>query len=459
MGAFYLFVCSYSADNGLKSLYLALGSGLIAGFGPAVRMEVALLYPALVLPFLFDRPWRPREALAVIAGTLPGLTVFAMVNDNKFGMLSPFSYGGVLHFSPYVGAALFSALLVLWVLTRSRFTDFVSRNRRKLYAAAALLLLALLAAPQTRSMIIRVATYSYVSVVDIRALEPELVRPAMKRSTGGGVVYIGAQKKALLQSMPYLVILLIPMVTIVRRESDATSLILLFLLPLATIGYYSYAFHESEAYEGGLCLNYRYFLPLFPFFSILSGYAVREMRLRWGEPLGFRAAAVVCFLTAGAYLLLVYQWSRHVDYLELPLLVLPLFAAGFLMVLLAVGELVSGAEIRLMKGVVWTALVATLAWSSMVAFFYDYPVHRNQRMVNYDLGETLRRVIAPDSIFFTTPVIDPFMRVLETNRVRIAFPHRDRFKDFPKLVKFHLEKGRRGVRRILQRGLEKTHVR
>ncbi len=443
MAAFYLFVCSYYSKERLTSLYLALGAGLIAGFGTSVRMEGALLYPALILPFLFERLWRPREALAVIAGMLPGLTVFAIVNNAKFGRLSPFSYGGPTNISPYVALFFVGIVVALWVITRSRFTILVNRHRKKLYATAVVALLALLLVPQTRGFILRVATYSYVSVADIRSLDPDLVRPAMRRSSGGGVVYIGAQKKALLQSMPYLVILLIPLVRIVRRDEAGSILTILFLMPLATLGYYACAFHASGAYEGGLCLNYRYYLTLLPFFSILSAYAIREIRLRWGDPPSFRIAAAVSFLTTLAYFFFVHKWLRHVDYLELPLLVFPLFVAGFLLALLAVGELVRGNEIRLMNGVVWTALVVALTWSSLVAFVYDYPVHRNQRIVNYNIGESLRRVIPPDSIFFTAPVLDPFMRLIENDRVRIAFPYRDQFEDFPKLVEFHLKAGRR----------------
>ncbi|MFH1117124.1 MAG: hypothetical protein V1792_24665 [Pseudomonadota bacterium] len=443
MGAFYLFICSYHSHYRLKSLYPALGSGLIAGFGASVRMEAVLLYPALVLPFLFARPWRPREALSVIAGTLPGLTVLALVNEAKFGRFSPFTYGGPTNMSAYFALLLAGIVLVIWVLTRSKFFGFVARHRKKLYATAFLALAALTVIPQTRGTILHVATHAYVSLVDIRSLDPNLVRPAMTRSPGGGVVYIGAQKKALLQSMPYLVILLIPLVRIARRDKDAAALSTLLLMPVVTVGYYSYAFHASGAYEGGLCLNYRYYLPLFPFLSILSAYAMREIRIRWGRPLCFRPAALVCFLTTTAYLFFVHERLGQLDYLELPLLVFPLFTAGFLLALIAVGELVSGNEIRLMKGVVWTALITALTWSCLAAFLYDYPKHRNQRIVNYTIGESLRRVIPRDSIFFTAPVVDPFMRLIENDRVRIAFPYRDNFKDFAKLVEFHLKAGRR----------------
>ena len=43
---------------------------------------------------------------------------------------------------------------------------------------------------------------------------------AMTRSSGGGVVYIGALKKALFQSMPFLALLVIPLIETSSRRSN-----------------------------------------------------------------------------------------------------------------------------------------------------------------------------------------------------------------------------------------------
>ena len=48
-----------------------------------------------------------------------------------------------------------------------------------------------------------------------------------------------------------------------------------------------------------------------------------------------------------------------------------------------------------------------------------------------------------DSIFFTAPYVDPFMRLIEKEHVRMAFPGFDGFKDFPRLLNFQIQTGRR----------------
>lgn len=443
MAAFYLFVRSYYDKEESKSLLWALGAGLVAGFAPSIRMEATLLYPALILPFLFARPWRPTEALAVVAGVLPGLTTLALVNYVKFGVLSPFSYGGPVTLSPYLVAALLGLLLVVWVLTRRTYEPFSHANRKILYLAAGAVVVALIVVPQTRSFLANVLYNAWVSVIDISYLDPGLVRPSMSRTPGGGVIYIGAHKKALLQSMPFLAVLLIPLVRIVKGHHDYPPLVVLFLMPVTTVGYYGYAFYHSGAFEGGLCLNYRYGIPVLPFLAILCAYSVREMRRRWGEPLSFRVSAGICFVTASIFFILVRQVPTGLTDLEFPLLVAPLIMSGTLFAILGLGEIVSAGQVGLLRVPIWAAFVIALAWSTLVAFFYDYPNHRSQRVRNYEMGEAIRRVVAPGSIFFTAPVIDPFMRLIENRGVRIAFPLRDKFRDFPELVERNLKAGRR----------------
>jgi hypothetical protein len=78
-----------------------------------------------------------------------------------------------------------------------------------------------------------------------------------------------------------------------------------------------------------------------------------------------------------------------------------------------------------------------------VAFSYDYPRHREQRAKNYSIGGQALQIVPPDSVFFTAPYIDPFLRLIEQDRVRIALPAQDNFADFPKIVEFYLNKGKR----------------
>jgi len=441
-GAFYLCVCSYCDEQRRGALIKAAAAGLIAGFGPAVRMDSILIFPAILMPFLFSRPWRPLEALLVGLGSIPGLLALAAMNYEKFGAFTPLSYGHREALPIALLACGTGPAVAAWVLTRSFCADFVHRHRSAMLLAAVVAASALALAPQTRTVLEKVATSAYVSVIDIRSLDPTLVRPAMTRSAGGGVVYLDAQKKALLQSLPYLAVLLIPVIRIAREDKDAAHLAMLFVMPLTTIAYYSYTFFDQGAFEGGLCINYRYYLPILPFLAVLSAYSLKEIARRWGKPLDIRISALIAFLTAAGYFMLVDKLSAKVNDMEFPLLVLPLLLAGFLFTILLVGELIKSRDIQVLRPTVWAGVIVAVVWASMVALFYDYPRHRNQRVVNYHLGESLRKVVSDDSIFFTAPTIDPYMRLIENDRVRIALPIADGFKDFPQLVQFHLKAGR-----------------
>lgn len=441
--AIYCVVRAYVAERKREALGWVLGAGLMAGLGPSIRMEASLLAPTLLLPFLFARPWRPAEAVAVVAGTLPGLAAFGLANYQKFGAFSPFTYGGPIIISRWLIIAILGLIVIAWIMTRTRWQEAVARHGSTLFWAGAVVLAALLVVPQTRSFLLYVWKNFWVSVVDVRSLDTSLILPAMTRSSGGGVVYIGAQKKALIQSLPFLAVLVPPIARVLRGQEDYPALLILLLLPVTTIGYYAYAFYHSGGYAGGLCLNYRYALPILPLLAILSAYGMECMKDRWGQPLTFRTAAILCFFTALVYFLFVRGLSPTLNDLEFPFLDVPLFIAGSLLVMLLLGEVVQGDEIRVLRPVVWAILIIGLTWSSLVAYFCDFPKHRAHRAKNYYTGEAVRQVVAPDSVLFTFPAIDPFMRVIENHHVTVAFPGRDKFKDFPRLVNRHLDAGRR----------------
>ena len=450
MGAFYLCVSAYFSAAAQSARWMALGAGLVAGFVPGIRMDAALVIPCIILPFLFARPWRPLEAVALAAGTIPGLAILAVTNHVKFGVLSPFSYGtNYRGFTMPVPTGLIlaagAALILVWVLTRgSVIASLQGRWRGRLGVVLAVILAAVLVStvlmvPRAGTVMKRTVSNVYVEFVDLRTLDPGSRMPAMTRSPGGGVVYIGAQKKALLQSLPYLVILLIPLVGIARRDQDSGRLVMLLLLPMAVGALYAY---HPFGY-GGLCLNYRFFLPILPFTSILTAFAVADMGRRWGMPFGWRLIGAVAAITAAVYFLFTEDVFVTLEALEFPLLVIPLIIAVLLLGLLVMGEFLRGAGIHLIRGAAWLLLIVAITWAGLVAFFYDYPEQRRQRAVNFSIGGKMLEIIPRDSILFTAPFIDPMMRLLEGDRIRIGFPGQDKFKDFPKLVAFHLDRGRR----------------
>lgn len=441
--AFYLAVSAYFANTLGPRLLLAFGAGLTAGFAPGIRMDAFLILPCLLLPFLFARPWRPLETVVILAGTLPGIALLAATNYIKFGVLSPFSYGtGLGGHTPSVPIeliAVIGAVLVAgWVLSRIAVMQLMTSRKSLFIGLAIAIAVAAACVPATQQIILKVLSGAYMMLVDLRIHDMNIQEPALERTPGFALVYIGGIKKSLLQSIPYLVVLIIPLFALGRRNADYPQLAMLFLMPVATAGFFAYVRDH-----GGLCLNLRFFVPVLPFTSILSAYALRDLQLRWGVRIGPITWAALAILTAMAYFLLTAEFPTSLNDLEFPLLGMPLLMAGFLLVLLIAGEFIKVEGVRLLQTTAWVLLIVAMVWSGMVAFFYDYPIQRQQRKTNYEVSGKVLPLIPPDSMFFTAPFIDPFMRLIEKDRVRIGLPGQDKFKDFPKLVDFHLKSGRR----------------
>jgi len=445
IAAFCLCTYAYCAATRYAAVKFALAAGLVAGFAPGVRLDAFLVIPALILPFLFARPWRPLEAIALVAASVPGLAVLAMTNFVKFGVFSPFSYGlgTVRQAVPAESMLVFGAIALglVWVSTRSRFIPAVETHRTKVILGVGFLVLGcIFIFPKAMLLLEHMAHYGYVSTVDIRSMDPTIALGAMTRSAGGGVVYIGGQKKALLQSLPFAVILLLPLARIVTGHKDSAALAALFLVPLTVMGYYSYAFIELEG--GGLCLSNRYFLVCLPFIAILAAFAIRDLRSRWETGPDWKLMIAAAVVTAGAFLFWTDLSHPTLDDLEFPLLTLPLVIAGLLLVFLIAGEVVGSRASHLCRTVFWFLLISAIVWAGLVSFFYDYPLHRFARASNYRVSEHVLSLVPDNSIFFVHGVYTPSVRLIDKDRVRIALPARDKFKDFPRLLEFHLAAGR-----------------
>jgi hypothetical protein len=437
MAAFYLWVRAYYAETPMRAVVFAFFVGLVMGFAPGVRLESFLLFPCLVVPFLFTRPWRPHEAMMIGIGAFPGLAVLAATNYVKFGAFTPFTYGGGAGIPIVLPIIAATCLLVAWILTRAPYVRFLRRGKPLLILLVVVAVAGVFLAPGGREVLRKVGTNAAVSLLDVRALDDSVKLPSLDRTPGGGMIYIGAHKKSLLQSMPFLALLIVPLVCPGRQRKDTVNLAVLFLIPAVIIAYYAYFPHEY----GGLCLNLRYFVSFLPFVAILCAYGIREMEAQWGRRLGSAAWVPVVVLTGALFWWLVWNPGTTLNYLELPVLGFPLILAAFLLFLLGAGFLVETEGSRPLRAAAWIVLWVAMAWSSFIAFFHDYPRHQQVRLGNSLLGERGLSHVAADSLFFSHPFLSPAL--LEVHRIRIAFPAMDRGKDMPRLINFHLAHGRR----------------
>ena len=237
LGAFYAFVRSFGATERRQAMLWALGTGIIAGFAPGIRNDGICLFPLITLPLVCTRPIRLRELAMVLVGMLPGICVLSWINYLRYGVASPFSDGNV---SLSVGSLVTIGVLCLTIpalFTRPMVVDAIRKRRKTLWPVAVAVVLPVFLVEPVRRFLWDLCFNSFVSSIDIRFF-PDIARSGIGRGEFNAVLYCGALKKALLQSLPFLAVLVLPLVRAFRNESDSTALRLLWMLPFTFIGFF-----------------------------------------------------------------------------------------------------------------------------------------------------------------------------------------------------------------------------
>ncbi len=402
----------------------SLASGLLAGFATGVRLDLVLLAPIVVAAPLAARPARWRRAGLAALGLLPGLALLAWTNRVKFGAWSPLSYGrqgaplvsGVGEYLPV--AAL--GLLVLTVAGTAFGGVRLPRVPRVGIAVAAAA--ALLAWSASRAALTAWANGFWQLVVDLRWRDPSLVEPVLERGPGGALAYLGAVKKSLLQSCPYLMLLVGS-----TPPREWPRRIVLVGTPLLFVGFYA-----AFAWHGGLALNLRYWTPVLPFLAIGVAGAGSAIAPGGGRAALVAAAATVVGLTAFAAARPDLGMQEPV-YLTAPLALALLLAAAAVAARSGIGAAVSVPATRILAAV-------GLAWAGCVVFTWDLPHATGWRRAHAAVTLEARDHV-PDRALFVTPYLEPFFGLIERDAL-LADPTRDGYADFPALARFHLERGR-----------------
>ncbi|MEO0464915.1 MAG: hypothetical protein AAF216_00105 [Pseudomonadota bacterium] len=257
-------------------LDLAL-AGLALGAGLNLRVDVILAIAAVFVWLrVFGLPGARRTCLFYLLGLVPGLLFASVLNDAKFGTFVPISYGpkggadGVSNYGlPAIGLGMAFLAVVLVDVTAPRFQ--VLRNKTARFLApkhliwgggvvcAAVLLLAPLR---------ELAFNIYVLVVNLQSAGDWQVRLGLSRDEFGFASFYGLNKKALLQSMPFAVLLLVPAVDLVRGRNWKTHSLGFGVIAAVVL------FYSLSQWHGGLGMNMRYFIPAVPFVAILSAFGL-----------------------------------------------------------------------------------------------------------------------------------------------------------------------------------------
>ncbi|MBN1270155.1 MAG: hypothetical protein JXB04_11240 [Kiritimatiellae bacterium] len=406
----------------------ALMAGLLMGIALWVRLDAVLLLGAVALIVLWARPVRLAEAALLGVGAAPALLALALDNHFKYGSWSPFFYGsGVVNMrwsSPLLtGVAILAVAMAMRALSH-RFPPRVSRSVFVLTVIAAAVALVVVRGPARQA--VKWVRNTHAILADMGSLHGGRLEPAMARTASGGVVYIGRLKKALLQSAPYLTLL----VALALRRSRAPrgKPVWPLFVPVAVL----VLAYGPTAWHGGLCLNQRYLLPIFPFTSVLVTLVLRDL---WeAEGHAQRRAMVLACLLALAVVVISCAWlflarrGLHENIVTgLPALLSLLVGAGG--ALFGLGAVQKSRALRLSAMAV---IGAALGWSIAVAFFYDFRGTAAQRRLNRTISTRVERELPAGSLVFI-PFIDAFATLIDRDMM-IANPWQDRFETFHRLT-------------------------
>ncbi|MEM7497328.1 MAG: hypothetical protein AAF371_04970 [Pseudomonadota bacterium] len=248
-------------------------TGLILGAALAIRIDILFFLPAIWL-WLLGAGRRPYASLALyLVGLLPGLAVASAINQLKFGVFIPITYGNeggntaLATWMPvlYLGLAGAVASLALG----SGPVRAVLFRPAVILGAAAAGLAAALVLPPTRGIALDLATGFWTLVFDFQAI-PANAHGA-RLEDDGVITMFGVVKKALLHSMPYLAACLV-LLPRLWRGPDQRALVFCLLVAAFCIGPYS-----LKTWHGGAANQMRYFLSIMPVLVLLAAAAWREI--------------------------------------------------------------------------------------------------------------------------------------------------------------------------------------
>ncbi len=258
-----------------RALWLC-ASGLVFALGVNIRVDSILIFAVVFLWLrIFARPADRLAPLMLLIGAAPLFALAAWLNHLKFGTLSPLSYGssaGATNIQEYRmvvlgGAAILIALWLINIPATIRLARQRLSNRLLIIMGA----VAALAAMIVAHGFIRETLYGvYVLVINLQAHDA-YVQAGVERNEFGQLMFWGYPKKALIQSLPYLPLILIPLISFMRgRNVQATSLCLLAIAAPVT-------FYALKQWHGGGSYNMRYFIPALPFVAILCAASLRKL--------------------------------------------------------------------------------------------------------------------------------------------------------------------------------------
>jgi hypothetical protein len=380
------------ADPALRHAVVA---GLLVGLATGVRYQEAVYGLLLGLSLLAWAPARLRASAGFALGMAGPLALSAALNQFRFGELNPISKGsGYLS----VGAAtrdfgVLEPLRVLW----TRVVDYSSHPS---------------------------GTFSRV------VFEASPHSPAY--------VYVGAVKKAWLQSIPWALLALAVLALSLRPvRAVGAAAATPRTRPLQTAALLSFGTLAMFAVMGyaridGLCFNQRYFLELVPLACLALGSALEQRRPATRD--------LIAGAVAGGLLVLGTLKAAPPALEERLLLWFPLLAGLALLAAYAAARHAVGSR------AFGLALGLCVGWAAGVHLGDDLPASRNVRQRMARRTQLLERALPasdPSALFVLGYWVNAAAPLQLERPLLIADALRDELHDAPGLVRALVGRGRR----------------
>lgn len=249
-------------------------AGLLIGLGLTIRRDVLVAAPLIgAWLFIFSRrPVRMTVGFVVPLGL--GLLAAGWLNYLKFGVFNPVTYGhaagdgqmqGVLRYLPY---ALFAGVVLLLMRWRLLWRALSGK-----WGWGVLLLgtLVIVLVPAFRNLAMRIIDGLWVLLVDLEHLRDLATNSRYEQVGDSHYLYFGTLKKTLVESLPFLPLLVFPLAGIFRGSRKA-AYVLCFFFPLCWFLVYA-----PTQLIGGLANNMRYLAPALPLLAIVGALAWRQV--------------------------------------------------------------------------------------------------------------------------------------------------------------------------------------
>ncbi len=409
-------------------------AGLLVGLATTIRLDAIFVVPALLLvPLVLERQrasW--RDAMALLVGLAPGLLLLAITNHVKFGTWMPLSYGPWQGEGSNTGASSYVLLGLVAVLGLVAAHVIVRRperfDRRHLAVVVVAAALFAVVVPSARAGVLRLIDGLWTLVIDLRHRELDALESALTRSPRGAMIYVGTLKTSLVQSLPYL-----PLLVLSLAHPRARARKIALALPIAAY----VAVFSAFRWHGGLSVNLRYFVPILPLVAVLAADGLAQLaRLASGSLRVLRVAdltllaclAVIIEASVLLHLPTAALATREIFYLDVPLVLAALLAGASA----AAWRLKRGRVRRWVASAAFVLAVGALAWAGMTAFGYDAVAVAKVRGRGRELAAEARKYVAPGSLV-VVEYADPAALLLEDGTVIATGPNDD-FADTARLV-------------------------